>query len=78
MSAHCVADLGSNDVGWSDPTVLSPTIDALAMGGIRLPHTCAFLLRIMATLLCGRWLALPAARWRSAAVTAAAAATALR
>jgi arylsulfatase A-like enzyme len=25
-------DLGSNDVGWSDPTVLSPTIDALGAG----------------------------------------------
>jgi hypothetical protein len=35
-------DLGANDVGWSDPTVLSPTIDALARGGIRLPHTYAY------------------------------------
>ena len=26
-------DLGANDVGWSDPTVLSPTIDALARDG---------------------------------------------
>ena len=24
-------DLGSNDVGWSDPTVISPTIDRLAL-----------------------------------------------
>ena len=24
-------DLGSNDVGWSDPTVVSPTIDKLAL-----------------------------------------------
>ena len=26
-------DLGANDVGWSDPTVLSPTIDALGTLG---------------------------------------------
>jgi arylsulfatase A-like enzyme len=35
-------DLGSNDVGWSDPTVLSPTIDGLAKTGIILSHLYAY------------------------------------
>ena len=29
-------DLGSNDVGWNDPTVLSPEITELARGGVTL------------------------------------------
>lgn len=32
LSLHI--DLGSNDVGWSDPTVKSPEIDSLAKSGI--------------------------------------------
>lgn len=35
-------DLGSNDVGYSDKTVLSPTIDAFAAGGIKLTNLYAF------------------------------------
>jgi arylsulfatase A-like enzyme len=37
-----VPDLGANDVGWSDPTVISPTIDSLAYGGVRLTHLYAY------------------------------------
>jgi len=32
-------DLGSNDVGYSDPTIISPEIDELATKGVRL-STC--------------------------------------
>ena len=31
-------DLGSADVGWNDPTVLTPEIDALAKDGVILTH----------------------------------------
>ena len=32
-----------NDVGYSDKTVVSPTIDAFAAGGIKLTNLCAYL-----------------------------------
>ena len=35
-------DLGSNDVGYSDKTVISPTIDAFAAGGIKLTNLYAY------------------------------------
>jgi|EP01046_Picozoa_sp_COSAG06_P000014 hypothetical protein len=36
-------DLGMNDVGYSDKTVVSPTIDAFAAGGIKLTNICVYL-----------------------------------
>ena len=37
-----MSHLGTNDVGYSDKTVLSPTIDALAAGGIKLTSLYAY------------------------------------
>ena len=48
-------DLGANDVGWSDPTVLSPTIDALGATLPTLPSAAiatSIVLAVMMTLLC--------------------------